>query len=322
MRGFSGAAVYRCGRTIRWIRPVAGLALPLAALVACQGPMAPLPGPAPGAAAPAVDRETEAASAYYAKVQANYLASGRMRRDGGGPDTPFDARTLAANFERVAFFDEFAERGGKLVPGGPEQVLHRWTVPIRMQIDFGPSVPPATQLRDRALVAAYLARLSHLSGLPAHMVDADPNYLVLVEGPSERRAARDRILGFAPQTSRGALDSALHMTPDIYCTVFSYSEGASPVYTSALAVIRSELPDQMREMCYHEELSQGLGLVNDSPQARPSIFNDDEEFALLTRQDALMLRMLYDRRLRPGMTLDEARPIIKTIVAELLPDQS
>ena len=45
----------------------------------------------------------------------------------------------------------------------------------------------------------------------------------------------------------------------------------------------------------------------------PSIFNDDEEFALLTQQDELMLRMLYDPRLRPGMTETEARPIVETL---------
>ena len=43
-----------------------------------------------------------------------------------------------------------------------------------------------------------------------------------------------------------------------------------------------------------------MGLPNDSPEARPSLFNDDLEFALLTEHDAVLLRMLYDPRLRPG----------------------
>ena len=118
-------------------------------------------------------------------------------------------------------------------------------------------------------------------------------------------------------TSAAALRSVLDMAPDIYCTAFSYSTGASPVYDRSLAVIRVELPDLMTSACIHEEIAQGLGLVNDSPSARPSIFNDDEEFALLTRQDELMLRLLYDLRLRPGMTLEEARPIVARIAAEL-----
>jgi hypothetical protein len=68
----------------------------------------------------------------------------------------------------------------------------------------------------------------------------------------------------------------------------------------------------------HEEIAQGLGLPNDSPAARPSIFNDDEEFALLTRHDELLLRILYDERLSPGMEPDEARPIVRRIAEELV----
>ena len=70
------------------------------------------------------------------------------------------------------------------------------------------------------------------------------------------------------------------------------SPGAGAAYSNAVAVIRAELPDRMRLSCIHEELAQGMGLANDSPDARPSIFNDDEEFAYLTTHDERMLRML------------------------------
>ena len=46
--------------------------------------------------------------------------------------------------------------------------------------------------------------------------------------------------------------------------------------------------------------------------------NDDEEFAYLTRHDELLLKILYDSRLRPGMTEAEARPIVLQIARELL----
>jgi hypothetical protein len=83
-------------------------------------------------------------------------------------------------------------------------------------------------------------------------------------------------------------------------------------------VIRAEHPDLLRLSCLHEEVAQGLGLANDSPTARPSIFNDDEEFALLTRHDELLLRILYDARLRPGMQSREAAPIARAIAEELV----
>ncbi len=268
------------------------------------------------------DAETLTAQTYYQRIEANYLAQGLLRGDGGGGDTPFGARDLAQNVQRIAFYDEFSERGGRLVAGGSLGLLHRWQKPVRLSLEFGPSVPLAQRGRDRADVAAYAARLSRLTGLPVRLVSDNPNFVVLIQSPAERRQAAARIMGFAPGTSRAALNSALALKPDIYCTVFSYSSGSRPVYDRALAVIRSELPPLMRRACLHEEIAQGLGLVNDSPGARPSIFNDTEEFALLTRQDELMLRILYDPRLRPGMTLDAARPIIETIAAELLPGES
>jgi hypothetical protein len=95
-------------------------------------------------------------------------------------------------------------------------------------------------------------------------------------------------------------------------------KGNSGAYTRAFAVIRAEHPDLLRLSCLHEEIAQGLGLPNDSPRARPSIFNDDEEFALLTDHDELLLRMLYSRELRAGMTLSEARPIAESLARRLL----
>ena len=87
-------------------------------------------------------------------------------------------------------------------------------------------------------------------------------------------------------------------------------------YRGAIAVIRAEQPDLMRLSCIHEEIAQGLGLANDSPYARPSIFNDDDEFALLTSHDEMLLAMLYDPRLEIGMRIDEARPTLRILARE------
>ncbi len=312
-----------------WIAPARAIGFALLA-AACTASL-PAPSGAPAGltdhppAEPTVrppDAETVEKIAYYQRVQDNYLAQGLLRSDGGGRDTPFSARDLAANFVTIGFFDEFSDRGGKLVAGGKEARLHRWTGDIRVAVEFGPTVPLDQRRSDRADIQAYLSRLSRLTGVPMRLAAGDANFLILIENPAERRGARQRILGFAPGTSRAALNSALELAPAIYCTVFGYSPGRASTYERALAVIRAELPPLMRRACVHEEIAQGLGLINDSPHARPSIFNDDEEFALLTRQDELMLRLLYDPRLRPGMSLAEARPLIETIAAELHPGES
>ncbi len=302
---------------------LSALLLPLA-LAACMGGAPklrpPAPPPAPDSAAPSA--EMAAGRAYYAKIEANYLAQDRMREDGGGPDAPFTTRDLVENFLAIAFFDEFAEQDGMLVAGGGENLLHRWQGPVRVGLVFGASVPEADRKAERDEIAAYVRRLSRISGLPMWMNDRNPNHTVFILGPEERRGAGPLIRAVAPETSIGAIRSVEDMRRDIYCTAFTFNSGQSPVIDSAVSVIRSELTPKLRSLCVHEELAQSLGLINDSPRARPSIFNDNEEYALLTRQDELMLKMLYDPRLRPGMTLAEARPIVELIAADLMGGES
>ncbi|MGB3313779.1 MAG: DUF2927 domain-containing protein [Albidovulum sp.] len=285
------------------------------------------PGRSPAAlpAAPVVTPPTPESLAeriYYQRVEANYRAQDLLRGDDGAADAPFDARDLAENFLRIAFYDEFTERDGVLVEEASENRLHRWQQPVRLSVEFGPSVPLEQRAADQAAIATYAARLSRLTGLPIRLSGWRPNHVVLIVNEGERSGLSDRVLAFAPEVSQAALDTVTQMRPDTYCTVFSFTPGTSPAYSGALTIIRGELPDRLRLSCIHEELAQSLGLIADHPHARPSIFNDNEEFALLTKQDELMLRMLYDQRLRPGMTLAEARPIVEVMAAEHLPGES
>ena len=303
----------------------------LAGLAACgttagfgSGPTPPVPRdvPPPEPVVADMSAATRAARDYYAKVEANYLSQDLLRVDGGGGDTPFTARELAENFIRIAFYDEFAERDGQLVPEAAENRLHRWAEPVRLSVEFGASVPADQRARDRAEIAAYVARLSRLTGLPMRMSGWRPNHSVLILNSDERRTAAARIAALAPATGEAAVRSVTEMAPETYCTVFAFTPGRTATYTRAITVIRGELPERLRLACIHEELAQSLGLVADYPRARPSIFNDNEEFALLTRQDEMMLKMLYDPRLRPGMTLSEARPIVEAMAAELVGGES
>lgn len=281
-----------------------------AAAVAHPAPSVPVvlpPGPA-----------SKAARGYYARVQANLVAQGLMRTDGGGPDTPFTARQLAENFIRIALYDEYVVDGGTLVAQATESRLRRWSQPIRLGIEFGASVPLSQRVKDRNDLAAYGQTLARLTGQPIRMDPVRPNFTVLMLNEEERRAIEPRLRALVPGIDATAIRAITGMPPATYCLVFAFSKGAAPVYTQAVAVIRGEHPDLLRLSCIHEEIAQGLGLANDSPRARPSIFNDDEEFALLTRQDELLLKMLYDPRLKPGMTPAEALPIAETIASELL----
>jgi hypothetical protein len=278
-----------------------------------ETPEAPVPvPPAPRSA------ESEALAQYYARLQQDLLTRGLLRGDGGGPDTPFTDVMLARNFVRIALYDEYAP-GGPITSGEPVMSrLRRWESPVRMDITFGATVPADQQARDRATIGAYAARLSRISGLPISQVQDGGNYHVLVVNEDDRLGLADDLRALAPGIAESSVRAIVDMPRSTLCLVIAFSEGGSPVYSKAIAVIRGEHPELLRTACVHEEIAQGLGLANDHPQARPSIFNDDEEFGLLTGHDELLLKILYDDRLTPGMTPAQAAPMVSQIAAELM----
>ena len=259
---------------------------------------------------------------YYGRIQQNYLAQGLLRVDGGGPDTPFTQRQLVDNFIRIALFEEFRSVGGHLVRRESATQLRRWNQPVRLQVHFGASLPPSVRYQDNKAIADYARRLSALIGLPITLTEVGPNYHIFILNENERRNIGPQLRAISPTIGTAAVRTVRNMRRSTLCLVFAIEGIEDGVYSHAVAIIRAEHPDLLRLSCIHEELALGLGLPNDSPVARPSVFNDDEEFALLTKHDELLLRMLYDPRMRPGMMAFEARPIAEQIAREFLGNES
>lgn len=282
-------------------------------LSACAPEMPPPVSP-PEQAAPA-SSDSMALAQYYQDLQNTLLSQGLLRTDGGA-DIPLSADMLATNFTRIALNEEYSA-GGTIAQSAPI-TLTRWANPVRVSLTFGASIPAASKAADRARIAAYLARLSKITGHPIGLSDRQPNFFITIANLDERRLLGPAIQTALPQLSAAQIAGVTNLDISTYCLVWTQSDVQSGQYDRAYVFIPAEHPDLMRLACVHEELAQGLGLPNDSGLTRPSIFNDDEEFALMTRQDELMLRMLYDPALRSGMTAAEARPIITSLANRLL----
>jgi hypothetical protein len=255
---------------------------------------------------------------YYAGVQEELLSRGLMRTDTGAQDAPFSARMLANNFIRIAFFDEFDSSSGALVARETEKRLRRWSKPVRVGLEFGASIPQARRATETARVRSFLARLSKITGHSIQLASNGINFHLQILNADELKRIGPAVRRADPGIGEAELRSMIEMPESTYCQVtYSLNEGSSLI-ERAFAVIRAEHPDLLHLSCLHEEIAQGLGLPNDSPAARPSIFNDDQEFATLTPMDELMLRMLYNKSLTPGMSITEARPIIDRLAQELV----
>jgi hypothetical protein len=300
-------------------------------LSACDEPLtsprpaqrvAPAPqNPAPKQVAPSA--KSNELSAYYAQVQRSLLAQGLLRTDGGGIDTPFSKRHLVTNFIQIGVFNEFTLVDGIYTNLRSEGRVQRWEKPVNISLEFGPAVSKTIRTKDQKTVADYAQRLSRVSKAQVGVTRGKGNFHVAVLTVDEIEAYGPQLMKIIPGLDAGIAAQITNMPKPIYCAVYAFSDVDNPdSFHSAVAIVRAEHPDLLRKSCYHEEIAQGLGLSNDSPAARPSIFNDDDEFALLTRHDELLLQILYDERLPLGINPAQARPIIEVIAAGLLGGES
>lgn len=190
---------------------------------------------------------------------------------------------LARQFERIAFSSEFGGeyRAGRLI---------RWQGPIRVRL--AGHFPD----RFRIEVARQFAELRQLSGLAIDIAET-----------GGEAAPAPMTIEFS--TSRGGTT----FDPEAPCRTLIWETG---YVIRRVQIYIAPYPDEVRRHCLAEELTQALGLADDSRMLRDSIFNDASARQRIAPWDALMVRILYDARLRPGMHKKEAMPIVRRIVAE------
>ena len=261
---------------------------------------------------------------------------GRMRDDPAPPDVPFDNATIARNFQTIAFDverDPFAT-GEARGAAGEARMLRRWEGPVRWAVYASPD----EQARVQPLVHALAARLAGLTRLDFRPADAAsapqpaPANLQVWILPDRL----ERLLRAFPADAPEAGDAGQVVRTRIAEFMRTwYAAAASPcaaqffnvdrpadeagTILGALVLVRAGLPDALLRSCIEEELTQAMGLPNDDLGVRPSIFNDRKEFGVLTAHDEVLLRVLYDPRLEPGMTPGTAMPVVRQIIAELRP---
>ncbi|MEM6942489.1 MAG: DUF2927 domain-containing protein [Pseudomonadota bacterium] len=259
------------------------------------------------------------------------LVLGKMRLDRTPDGMPVSNLALADNFRRIAFGVEpgvlTAEAEPVIAPAdSPPGRLRRWRRPVRWQItSLGKSA--------QGYVRAVQETTDRIAGATGHDIarsgPGEPaNLAVLFLRPQDyapaARALANQPAGdwLAQQVDR--FGRATH-TPCVGLFLHARRPAKMPSGTRVesdeilfgLALIRDGLPPRLARACVEEELAQAMGLPNDDPNVRPSVFNDDQEFALLTGHDEALLRILYDPRLAPGMTETEAMAIVPDIIADI-----
>ena len=272
------------------------------------------------------------------KVTAKLQSRGKMLTNRGRFEPLPDAETLAQNFRKAAFGEESNE--AQELSGRdkkPPVHLRYWREPIVYQVlSLGGSG------RLQAQTDIFMNRLAKLTGHPISAIapasdfpDAPEANVIIFQATDremQRLIAADGPLTRGPNTYWRVVKEQLRealVRWRVYpspCGVQRRSvthprSGQQMGETFFATVrIRAEVPEAFLDACIEEELGHVMGIGFDHRELHPSIFNDDQVFALLTRQDELMFRILYDPRLSPGMTPDEAMPIVREIARELVTD--
>ena len=69
--------------------------------------------------------------------------------------------------------------------------------------------------------------------------------------------------------------------------------------------------------CAYEELLQSLGPINDTSSVPWTMFNDNVSMGYFDVYDQYLLNLLYDPRIKAGMTVQEVRAVLPDVLADV-----
>lgn len=205
---------------------------------------------------------------------------------------------LLANFEQVVFRDEYDETRNL-------DRIRKWTGPVRIAI-FGEQAE-----RYRSVLEAHAGALRRLTGL-------ELTVLAAADGSENFR------VHFVPWDDMEEIAKPYSPHPEWLATIieessclFVSTHNDAYVITRAIVLVSTDERVEDNKACLLEEMTQALGLPNDSELIRPSIFNQWDFLQRLPLNDQILVRTLYDRRMRQGMPRDAALTAARGIIAEL-----
>ncbi len=191
------------------------------------------------------------------------------------------------SFEQIALKNEYRAHNGK---------VRKWRQPVRIWLDHR----VADQALHDQLVSLHVEDLARITGHDIQLVSqrAQANVVLVFARYAEMAEIALKLMG---QQVKGALKEAL-------CLAKIRTNGQQEIIAASIIIPVDQARSHGKLVsCIVEETTQILGLVNDSAEVYPSIFNDLTPNDLLTGLDYLLLKMLYDERIEAGMDATQAR---------------
>lgn len=181
-------------------------------------------------------------------------------------------------------------------------VLRRWERPIRVRLHQRIDISP--QIIE--LVDEHLLLLKQATKHAIAQVDEHSNVdLYLVPQAQLKKTWR--------QVAKGEVPS------DALCAAQISTTTGGEIVKGIILIPVDRASQQGRLLsCLVEELTQVTGLVNDSVDVYPSIFNDRSTDQMITPLDWLFLSTLYDSKLATGMSEEDVRAVLPDVFKRLI----
>jgi len=124
------------------------------------------------------------------------------------------------------------------------------------------------------------------------------NFFVFVGRRQEMVALTQGFGADAPDLARRIGSGAVN------CAAVLHFAPADSAIATAFVFLPTDMEARWVERCVEEEITQSFGLMSDVRGSRLTLFDDDlgQGKTRLTETDKLFLRVLYDPRIRPGMS--------------------
>ncbi len=242
----------------------------------------------------------------------------------GGVSTPLAEQPtidkLLEHFDNVVFGSEYA----KVKSAGR---IQKWVSPIRVSISAmqGQMINKPDGKRE--------LKLERIRPAPEHvaMIRKHLTTLVKITGASSEKSDKQNgkpanfLIKFVPRLVMGQAFLAKDVDPKIIarlgkagvCYFLTRSISTGAMFRS-LIVVNNELPADQMDACLLEEMTQAMGMPNDSDIVKPSIFNQASTQRELSKNDVIMLKALYDKRLPAGTPRRDALRIGRDVLVEYI----
>ena len=214
-------------------------------------------------------------------------------------DEDFSNADLLRNFDVIAFGNEYT--------GRKYDIVRKWAKPVLMGIQ-GKDYPPHLETfiddvaHDLSKVTGHRVELYYSYAkqrqkkLPADFDRNNVNVILYYMDDKDIPAALAKYW-------KGDAEKVRWMVQNSTCFANYFTRKGEIV--AAVIAFPSRHPASYHRACAVEEITQILGLPNDSNAVRPSIFNDSSRYFELTEHDRWLLRALYQKDITPGMSRNE-----------------